>query len=80
MHLSVRAFPRPLPIFRRPGHCPTIYLTNKIGGLKWNMDMRVSTKEQNEERQLIALHAFGIAKTAIYVDKQFGKDFEWMQL
>ena len=44
------------------------------------MDMRVSTKEQNEERQLIALHAFGIAKTAIYVDKQFGKDFEWMQL
>ena len=37
---------------------------------------RVSTKEQNEERQLIALTGFGIAETAIFVDKQSGKDFE----
>ena len=37
---------------------------------------RVSTKEQNEERQLIALTGFGILETAIYVDKQSGKDFE----
>ena len=40
---------------------------------------RVSTKEQNEERQLIALTAFGIQKDAIFVDKQSGKDFERTQ-
>ena len=40
---------------------------------------RVSTKEQNEQRQLIALHAFGIADSAIFVDKQSGKDFERTQ-
>ena len=40
---------------------------------------RVSTREQNEERQLIALTGFGIAETAIFVDKQSGKDFERTQ-
>ena len=40
---------------------------------------RVSTKEQNEERQLIALTGFGIAENAIFVDKQSGKDFERTQ-
>lgn len=38
--------------------------------------VRVSTREQNEERQLLALKEFGIAKKAIFVDKQSGKDFE----
>ncbi|MBR0249158.1 MAG: recombinase family protein [Synergistaceae bacterium] len=37
---------------------------------------RVSTKEQNEQRQLIALREFGISEKFIYVDKQSGKDFE----
>ena len=37
---------------------------------------RVSTKEQNEERQLLALREFGIGEKNIYVDKQSGKDFE----
>ena len=36
---------------------------------------RVSTKEQNEQRQIIALNDFGIAGEAIYLDKQSGKDF-----
>ena len=36
---------------------------------------RVSTREQNAERQLIALTGFGIAESAIFVDKQSGKDF-----
>ena len=36
---------------------------------------RVSTKEQNEQRQIIALNDFGIAEEAIYLDKQSGKDF-----
>ena len=40
---------------------------------------RVSTREQNEERQLIALTGFGIVETAIFVDKQSGKDFERAQ-
>ena len=30
---------------------------------------RVSTKEQNEERQLLALREFGIDDKLIYVDK-----------
>ncbi len=37
--------------------------------------IRVSTKEQNEQRQLIAIQAFGISVDRIYVDKQSGKDF-----
>lgn len=37
---------------------------------------RVSTKEQNEQRQMIALREFGIDAKRIYMDKQSGKDFE----
>ena len=37
--------------------------------------VRVSTKEQNEDRQLIALHELGLTDKFIYVDKQSGKDF-----
>jgi DNA invertase Pin-like site-specific DNA recombinase len=37
--------------------------------------VRVSTKEQNEDRQLIALHEVDVPKKNIYVDKQSGKDF-----
>ncbi len=36
--------------------------------------VRVSTKEQNEDRQIIALKEFGVGR--IYLDKQSGKDFE----
>lgn len=37
---------------------------------------RVSTKEQNEQRQIVALMAFGVSGKCIYVDKQSGRDFE----
>ncbi len=37
--------------------------------------VRVSTKEQNEERQLIALREFQIPPKKIYMDKLSGKDF-----
>lgn len=37
--------------------------------------IRVSSKEQNEARQLDALHEQGIADSNIYMDKQSGKDF-----
>ena len=40
---------------------------------------RVSTKEQNEDRQLIALKEAGVPENMIYVDKQSGKDFERKQ-
>lgn len=36
---------------------------------------RVSSKDQNEARQLIALNEFGVPRDRIYVDKQSGKDF-----
>ena len=35
--------------------------------------VRVSTREQNEERQMIAMREFGVDK--IFMDKQSGKDF-----
>ena len=37
--------------------------------------VRVSTREQNETRQVIAMQAFGIAPEHIYIEKQSGKDF-----
>ena len=37
---------------------------------------RVSTREQNELRQLVALEQFGLGEKQIFVDKQSGKDFE----
>ena len=40
---------------------------------------RVSTREQNDERQRIALTAFGITPHAIFVDKQSGRDFDRTQ-
>ena len=38
--------------------------------------IRVSTKEQNEDRQRLAMYEFGIADRELYMDKQSGKDFE----
>lgn len=37
---------------------------------------RVSAKDQNETRQLIALKTFGICQTSIFLDKQSGRDFQ----
>ena len=38
--------------------------------------IRVSSKEQNEERQYIAMREFGIQNENIILDKQSGKNFE----
>ena len=38
--------------------------------------IRVSSIDQNEARQYIALHDWGIADRRIYIDKQSGKDFD----
>lgn len=37
--------------------------------------VRVSTKEQNEARQVIAMHEFGVDEQNVFVEKQSGKDF-----
>ncbi|MCD8216134.1 MAG: recombinase family protein, partial [Clostridiales bacterium] len=41
--------------------------------------VRVSTKEQNEDRQLIAMQEYGVPEKNIYIDKQSGKDFNRRQ-
>ena len=38
--------------------------------------VRVSTREQNEDRQLVALRAFPVVESRVYVDKASGADFE----
>ncbi len=38
--------------------------------------VRVSTKEQNEDRQMVAMREFGIKDGCVILDKQSGKDFE----
>ncbi len=38
--------------------------------------IRVSSKDQNEDRQLIALNEVGVERKNIYLDKKSGKDFE----
>lgn len=37
---------------------------------------RVSSRDQNEERQIIALRGFPVRDEKIFIDKQSGKDFE----
>ena len=46
-------------------------MENKIYGY-----IRVSSQEQNEDRQLIAMAEVGVMRENIYMDKQSGKDFE----
>ncbi len=41
--------------------------------------VRVSSIDQNEDRQLIILEENNVPKGNIYIDKQSGKDFEWPQ-
>ena len=37
--------------------------------------VRVSSREQNEDRQLVAMRDFGVEDGDIFIDKQSGKDF-----
>lgn len=41
--------------------------------------IRVSSKEQNEDRQVIALKEYNVPEENIYMDKQSSKDFERKQ-
>lgn len=46
-------------------------MENKIYGY-----VRVSSQEQNEDRQLIAMEESGVERANIFIDKQSGKDFD----
>jgi len=46
-------------------------MTGKIYGY-----IRVSSKEQNEDRQRIAMQEFGVPENCVFMDKQSGKDFD----
>lgn len=46
-------------------------MSNEIYGY-----IRVSSKDQNEDRQRIAMHEAGIPDAHIFMDRQSGKDFE----
>ncbi len=46
-------------------------MTEKIYGY-----VRISSKDQNEDRQMIAMRQFGIASDNIFLDKQSGKNFD----
>ncbi len=38
--------------------------------------IRVSSRDQNEDRQILAMETFGISGENLICDKQSGKDFE----
>lgn len=38
--------------------------------------VRVSSKDQNEERQMLAMREFGLRDRFVFIDKQSGKDFK----
>lgn len=38
--------------------------------------VRVSSTDQNEDRQMIALREVGVPEKNIFMDKQSGKDFD----
>ena len=38
--------------------------------------IRVNTREQNEDRQILALKELSIPEKNMFIDKQSGKDFE----
>ena len=38
--------------------------------------VRVSSKDQNTDRQQIAMREFGVEDRRVYADKQSGKDFQ----
>ena len=49
--------------------------TPLTGSKMWGY-IRVSTREQNEARQVMALRDFGVPDNYVFMDKQSGKDFQ----
>jgi DNA invertase Pin-like site-specific DNA recombinase len=59
--------------------CSRLYGGYEMEGMNVYGYMRVSSKEQNEDRQRIALLEMGVPEKNIFMDKQSGKDFERTQ-
>ena len=59
--------------------CWGMTLCGRNGGNKIEQKIygyiRVSTREQNEDRQVIALREVGVPERNVYIDKQSGKNF-----
>ena len=54
------------------------FSVNDKGGNDTNIYgyVRVSSTDQNEDRQLLAMREFAVSERNIHVDKQSGKDFQ----
>lgn len=65
-------------VFREKGYTERRNGGEKVAGLIYGY-VRVSTKEQNEDRQMIAMRNQEIPPEQIYLDKQSGKDFNRSQ-
>ena len=63
--------------------CWGMTLCGRNGGNKIEQKIygyiRVSTREQNEDRQVIALREVGVPERNVYIDKQSGKNFNLPQ-
>lgn len=63
-----------------PGYCMIGYYTRKGGLIPISGNtygyVRVSTREQSEDRQLIAMEELSIPEKNIFLDRQPGKDFD----
>ena len=63
--------------------CWGMTLCGRNGGNKIEQKIygyiRVSTREQNEDRQVIALREVGVPERNVYIDKQSGKNFNRQQ-
>lgn len=62
--------------FLKNGHVNTIN-DRRLSGMAEKVygNVRVSSRDQNEERQMIAMRQFGVESRNIYVDKQSDRDF-----
>ena len=50
-------------------------MTENEKGIQVYGYIRVSTKDQNEDRQLVAMRELKIPERNLFIDKQSGKDF-----
>ena len=62
----------------RPATCAAMDQKKGIQSVAQNIYgyIRVSTREQNEDRQVIAMREIEVPEKNIYIDKQSGKDFD----
>ena len=62
--------------YRGKGEAPSLGEINSAEEGRVYGYARVSTRDQNLDRQLVALSEFGVEKKLVYADKASGRDFE----